>query len=95
MKKAFTIAALREKISSSQPKEIENLLVELYRTNTTASRQIDVFFNANSLEDEYQEAKKRITKAFDNPSKIPNLSTVKRNISDFKKFNPPAEKVID
>ncbi|MDK6808856.1 hypothetical protein [Ligilactobacillus agilis] len=53
MKKAFTIAALRKKISSSQPKEIENLLVELYRTNTTASRQIDVFFNANSLEDEY------------------------------------------
>ena len=95
MKKAFTIATLRKKISSSQPKEIANLLVELYRTNTTASRQIDVFFNANSLEDEYQEAKKRITKAFDNPSKIPNLSTVKRNISDFKKFNPLAEKVID
>lgn len=38
MKKAFTITTLRKKISSSQPKEIENLLVELYRTNTTASR---------------------------------------------------------
>lgn len=32
MKKAFTIAMLRKKISGSQPKEIENLLVELYRT---------------------------------------------------------------
>ena len=67
-----------------ETQEIENLLVELYRTNTTASWQIDVFFNANSLEDEYQESKKRITKAFDNPSKIPNLSTVKRNISTLK-----------
>lgn len=97
MRKNLTIKELRHAIRKSQHEDIEDLLVNLYKNNTNASRQIEIFFQARSLDAELMEAKKRIYKAFHpkNLVQVPNLTKIKSNISNFKKFKPSAYQITE